>query len=97
MRGLPAIEPAITRDRSDLPQVSNYQRGARAHRAAVPTAPGKQSMSEPEQRSRPAHSRPITVEISRFWPPEVALAVFEWDCLKIGGMGARRVFLASVV
>jgi hypothetical protein len=25
----------------------------------------------------PAHLRPVTVEISRFWPPEVALAVFE--------------------
>ena len=26
---------------------------------------------------RPAHARPITVEISRFWSPEEALAVFE--------------------
>jgi hypothetical protein len=32
-------------------------------------------VSRPEQR--PAHLRPITVEISRFWSPEVALAVFE--------------------
>ena len=32
-------------------------------------------MSEPEHR--PAHLRPTTVEISRFWPPDVALAVFE--------------------
>jgi len=32
-------------------------------------------VSEPEHR--PAHLRPTTVEISRFWPPEVALAVFE--------------------
>jgi len=32
-------------------------------------------VSEPEDR--PAHLRPATVEISRFWPPEVALAVFE--------------------
>jgi hypothetical protein len=32
-------------------------------------------MSEPEHR--PAHLRPATVEISRFWPPDVALAVFE--------------------
>jgi len=32
-------------------------------------------MSGPEQR--PAHLRPLIVEISRFWPPEVALAVFE--------------------
>jgi hypothetical protein len=32
-------------------------------------------VSEPEHR--PAHLRPATVEISRFWPPEVALAVFE--------------------
>ena len=32
-------------------------------------------MSEPQDR--PAHLRPATVEISRFWPPEVALAVFE--------------------
>jgi hypothetical protein len=32
-------------------------------------------VSEPE--GPPAHLRPITVEISRFWPPEVALAVFE--------------------
>jgi hypothetical protein len=32
-------------------------------------------MSGPEQR--PAHLRPVIVEISRFWPPEVALAVFE--------------------
>jgi hypothetical protein len=34
-------------------------------------------MSEPEQRSPPAHARPVTVEISRFWSPEEALAVFE--------------------
>jgi hypothetical protein len=26
---------------------------------------------------RPAHLRPAAIEISRFWPPEVALAVFE--------------------
>jgi len=32
-------------------------------------------VSKPEHR--PAHLRPATVEISRFWPPEVALAVFE--------------------
>jgi hypothetical protein len=32
-------------------------------------------VSEPEHR--PAHLRPAIVEISRFWPPEVALAVFE--------------------
>jgi hypothetical protein len=32
-------------------------------------------VSEPEHRL--AHLRPATVEISRFWPPEVALAVFE--------------------
>ena len=32
-------------------------------------------MSEPGHR--PAHLRPATVEISRFWPPDVALAVFE--------------------
>ena len=32
-------------------------------------------MSEPEHR--PAHLRPATVEISRFWSPDVALAVFE--------------------
>jgi hypothetical protein len=32
-------------------------------------------VSEPEHR--PAHLRPVTVEISRFWPPDVALAVFE--------------------
>jgi hypothetical protein len=32
-------------------------------------------VSEPQDR--PAHLRPATVEISRFWPPEVALAVFE--------------------
>jgi hypothetical protein len=32
-------------------------------------------MSYPEDR--PAHLRPVAVEISRFWPPEVALAVFE--------------------
>ena len=32
-------------------------------------------MSEPGDR--PAHLRPFTVEISRFWPPDVALAVFE--------------------
>ena len=32
-------------------------------------------MSEPEHR--PAHLRPATVEISRFWSPEEALAVFE--------------------
>jgi len=31
-------------------------------------------VSKPEHR--PAH-RPVTVEIPRFWPPEVALAVFE--------------------
>jgi hypothetical protein len=32
-------------------------------------------MSEPERLS--AHRRPLTVEISRFWSPEEALAVFE--------------------
>jgi len=32
-------------------------------------------MTEPEDR--PAHLRPVAFEISRFWPPEVALAVFE--------------------
>jgi hypothetical protein len=32
-------------------------------------------MSGPEER--PPHLRPLIVEISRFWPPEVALAVFE--------------------
>jgi hypothetical protein len=32
-------------------------------------------MSEPEHR--PANLRPATVEISRFWPPDVVLAVFE--------------------
>lgn len=32
-------------------------------------------MREPEDR--PAHLRPVAAEISRFWPPEVALAVFE--------------------
>ena len=31
-------------------------------------------MSEPEHR--PTHLRPATVQISRFWPPGVALAVF---------------------
>jgi hypothetical protein len=34
-------------------------------------------MSESERSAPPAHSRPITVEISRFWIPEEALAVFE--------------------
>ena len=34
-------------------------------------------MSEPEQRPPPAYARSITVEISRFWTPEEALAVFE--------------------
>ncbi len=28
-------------------------------------------------KGSPAHLRPITVEISRFWSPEEALAVFE--------------------
>jgi hypothetical protein len=32
-------------------------------------------MSEPERLS--AHRRPLTVEISLFWSPEEALAVFE--------------------
>lgn len=32
-------------------------------------------MTEPEDR--PAHLRPVAVEISRSWPPEVALAAFE--------------------
>jgi hypothetical protein len=32
-------------------------------------------MSGPEER--PAHLRPLIVEISRFWSPEQALAVFE--------------------
>jgi hypothetical protein len=32
-------------------------------------------VSEPEHRL--AHLRPATVEISCFWPPDVALAVFE--------------------
>jgi hypothetical protein len=34
-------------------------------------------MSEPEQRPPPAYARSITLEISRFWTPEEALAVFE--------------------
>ena len=34
-------------------------------------------MSGAERPARPAHARPITVEISRFWSPEEALAVFE--------------------
>jgi hypothetical protein len=34
-------------------------------------------MSEPEQRSPSTCARSITVEISRFWTPEEALAVFE--------------------
>jgi hypothetical protein len=29
------------------------------------------------ERPAQAHARPITVEISRFWSPEEALAVFE--------------------
>jgi hypothetical protein len=32
-------------------------------------------MNEPEQPA--THRRPFTVEISRFWSPEEALAVFE--------------------
>jgi hypothetical protein len=34
-------------------------------------------MSRAEHPARPVHARPITVEISRFWSPEEALAVFE--------------------
>ena len=34
-------------------------------------------MSETERPAPPVHARPITVEISRFWSPEEALAVFE--------------------
>jgi len=34
-------------------------------------------MSESERRPPPAHARPITVEISHFWSPDEALAVFE--------------------
>jgi hypothetical protein len=34
-------------------------------------------MSEPERPATSAHSRPVTIEISRFWSPEEALAVFE--------------------
>jgi hypothetical protein len=34
-------------------------------------------MSGAERPAPPAHARPITVEISRFWSPEEALAVFE--------------------
>ena len=34
-------------------------------------------MNEPEQRSPSTYARSITVEISRFWTPEEALAVFE--------------------
>jgi hypothetical protein len=34
-------------------------------------------MSGAERPAPPAHARPITVEISRFWTPEEALAVFE--------------------
>lgn len=30
-----------------------------------------------EPKDRPAHLRPVAIEISRFWQPEVALAVFE--------------------
>ena len=34
-------------------------------------------MSGAERPAPPAHARPMTVEISRFWSPEEALAVFE--------------------
>jgi len=34
-------------------------------------------MSGAEPPAPPVHARPITVEISRFWSPEEALAVFE--------------------
>jgi hypothetical protein len=34
-------------------------------------------MSRAERPGPPVHARPITVEISRFWSPEEALAVFE--------------------
>jgi hypothetical protein len=34
-------------------------------------------MSGTERPAPPVHARPITVEISRFWSPEEALAVFE--------------------
>jgi hypothetical protein len=34
-------------------------------------------MSGAERQPPPAHARPMTVEISRFWSPEEALAVFE--------------------
>jgi hypothetical protein len=34
-------------------------------------------MSRVERPGPPVHARPITVEISRFWSPEEALAVFE--------------------
>jgi hypothetical protein len=34
-------------------------------------------MSGAKRPARPVHARPITVEISRFWTPEEALAVFE--------------------
>ena len=34
-------------------------------------------MNEPEQRSPSTYARSITVEISRFWTPDEALAVFE--------------------
>ena len=34
-------------------------------------------MSGVERSAPPAHARPITVEISRFWSSEEALAVFE--------------------
>ena len=56
-------------------------------------------MSEPEHR--PAHLRPATVEISRFWPPEVALAVFELiddlrdKILALHGDQLREAFQAS--
>jgi hypothetical protein len=34
-------------------------------------------MNEPEHRSPATYARSITIEISRFWTPEEALAVFE--------------------
>jgi hypothetical protein len=34
-------------------------------------------MSGVERPAPPPHARPITVEISRFWSPDEALAVFE--------------------
>src|SRR5215472_15059679 len=69
---------AQLRDRRHRRRVLSPQGSSRSHRTTRTPAPRRQIMSTPpEPPQLPAHLRASTVEISRTWTPEEALAVFE--------------------